>query len=714
VRSWSVPPRTHADRWSRIMPSLALWGLGLVVGATVGALGVAGSHARRRREQSRALADADHQRLEQELVEREQLLEQMGDVAGVGGWERDLSSGRSRWTPQIARIHGLPPDTVPSAARVLDLYLPESRQRAEAAIAAAATDGTPYELELEFIAPDGSHRWVRTMGRPIVDDGVVTRVRGAVWDITAAKEAEHVSKERLALQATLSQLAMSSPGVIYSFRLDPDGRMSFPFASHKLTELFGVTADALAHDAAAAIARVHPDDLARMRGSVARSAETMTIWSHEFRVRHPSRGVIWVEGRSAPSRQDDGSVLWHGFMLDVTDRKLLEEQFRQSQKMEAIGQLAGGVAHDFNNLLTIILGNATLIAEHGGPMVATDQAREIARAADRAASLTRQLLLFSRREVMRPLNVAINDVIANMTRLLQRILGEDIELLASFEPTVPVVRADPGMLEQVLLNLAVNSRDAMPAGGELAIATSLTAHDDTDPGDVPAPDSGMWVCLTVRDTGVGMTPDVQAHMFEPFYTTKDAGKGTGLGLATVYGIVQQHGGWIRVTSTPGAGTTFRIMLPASSGSADEAGAAPAREPVTTDGATVLVVEDEPAVRMLTASVLEQAGYRVITAGSGRLALDVWRAKREAIAAVVTDIIMPDGMTGTDLARAIFADVPDLPVVFVSGYSSEATSAGISLQDGVNFLQKPFQLDDLSRVVRQAIVRRGNATLRGPA
>lgn len=305
---------------------------------------------------------------------------------------------------------------------------------------------------------------------------------------------------------------------------------------------------------------------------------------------------------------------------------------------------------------------------------------------------------------MRPVTLDLNEVVGNMTRLLQRILGEDVALQATFAPGLPPVCADPGMLEQVVLNLAVNARDAMPAGGTLSMATSLQAADSGSDQDERSP----RVVLTVRDNGVGMAPELCARIFEPFFTTKPPGKGTGLGLATVYGIVRQHGGTIDVQSTPGAGTSFTVTWPIddASGSAPSA-SAPHAVP-TYPGATVLVVEDEPAVRLLTAAVLEQAGYRVMAAGTGREALDLIARELTPVDVLVTDVVMPDGVTGPELARRVLATDPGLPIVFVSGYSPEATAAGVSLQDGVSFLQKPYQLEELIRTVGAAVARRRSA------
>ena len=640
--------------------------------------------------------------MEHQLRERERLLEETGRLAEVGGWEWDVVDGVGRWTQEVARMHGLPEDAPADPSSILGLYVGDSREQLRVALEAAVARAEPYELELELEAADGTRKWIRTIGRPVLRDGVVVRVRGALQDITRQKTAEAAMKDRLALQERLSVLAAASPGVIYAFRLDPHGRMSLPLATRQLEDLFGV-AD-LEQDAEPILQRIHPDDAARVRERILESARTLAPWAEEFRYLHPTRGQLWLEGRAAPAPQADGGVLWHGFIFDIGQRKLLEEQFRQAQKMEAIGQLAGGVAHDFNNLLTVILGNATLLGMSSLPAPEAEHTEEITRAATRAADLTRQLLLVSRRQVLHRVPLDLNDAIGSMIRLLGRLLGESVHLHPELAPGLPPVLADPGMLGQVLLNLAVNARDAMPAGGTLVIRTALVDEGFT-PTDGGAPISGPCVCLTVSDTGSGMSDDVLERIFQPFITTKAPGKGTGLGLATVYGIVRQHGGAISVSSQTGAGSTFRIALPAASENPVPVPVMPGGLTAALGGAAVLVVEDEPSVRQLTAGVLEQAGYRVLTASTGRAALDLFHQERDRIEAVITDIVMPDGMSGYDLARILHQEVPGLPVIYTSGYSADAEGGELTLSEGINFLQKPYQLSVLTHVVRQALERR---------
>jgi PAS domain S-box-containing protein len=387
---------------------------------------------------------------------------------------------------------------------------------------------------------------------------------------------------------------------------------------------------------------------------------------------------------------------------DVTQEVALETQLRQAQKMEAIGQLAGGVAHDFNNILTVIQGSASLLLNPQlKPAEKSDCSHQIIRAAERAAGLIRQLLLFGRKQVMQPVNLDLNEVVGGMTRMLKRILGEDIALRSDFASSLPPVFGDAGMIEQVVLNLAVNSRDAMPGGGRLTIATGTETLDERQAQLNPDASPGPHVWLAVSDTGCGIPPENLPRIFEPFFTTKDVGKGTGLGLATVYGIIRQHRGWITVDSEPGKGSTFRICLPAAAGA--RAGEKPPvlqlQLPRGTE--TVLLVEDDLPVRLLVGNLLQRCGYIVLQAESGAAALRIWREHLEKIHLLLTDLVMPDGVTGRQLARQLQSEKPDLKVIYTSGYSAEA-GEGPALIDGVNFLQKPYPSGKLAKTVRNCL------------
>src|SRR5881396_2452491 len=399
---------------------------------------------------------------------------------------------------------------------------------------------------------------------------------------------------------------------------------------------------------------------------------------------------------------EDGHLVrvW-GTQRDVTDQRHLEEQFRQSQKMEAVGQLAGGIAHDFNNLLTAILGNTQLLLRELPPGDSMHgDVEEIRKASERAASLTRQLLAYSRRQMLQPEVLDLNVVMAEMDKMLRRLIGEHIDLVAVFAPDLGRVRADPNQIEQVIVNLAVNARDAMPDGGKLTIATANVDLDETFAqahlGSVP----GSYAMLAVTDTGVGMDATVRAHLFEPFFTTKEVGKGTGLGLATVYGIVKQSGGYISVYSEPGHGSSFKIYLPRIATPAEPPAGAPKGGPAP-GSETVLVVEDEPAVLTLSRRALESQGYVVLAASDADAALRVVERHGGMIHLLLTDVVMP-GLSGRELADRLSAQRPGIRVLYMSGYPGDAVVQHGTLPLGSAFLQKPFSPDGLARKVRDVL------------
>ncbi len=643
-----------------------------------------------------------------------------------------------------------------------------------------------------------------------------------VRDITERRQAEAAVKHRLELEERLSALANHVPGMIYALRMHPDGSFSFPFVGASSEEILAIPPAELMANPEGSLRTVHADDLTALRKSIFDSAGALSLWRAEFRVHHPRKGIIWVEGRASPRREPDGSVLWHGYIDDVTDRKhagevqarlataveqaaeaiiitdphgsilyvnpsferitgyaaaevvggnprvlksgrhdaefydkmweslraegtwtgrmvnkrkdgtvyeeemtissvldangnvvnyvavkrdvtreiQLEQQLRQSQKMEAIGQLAGGVAHDFNNILTVIQGNVSFLLQPGVDAAdVSESARQILAAAERAANLTRQLLLFSRKQVIQPVSLEMNAVVSGMTKMLQRILGEDITLNSEFAPELPPILADAGMIEQVVLNLAVNSRDAMPNGGRLLIATSSRVVEENRASQINGGVSpGEYVCLSVCDSGDGIAPDHLPHIFEPFFTTKEVGKGTGLGLATVHGIVKQHRGWIDVASEAGKGTTFEIWFPAirSQAATNKDERVSSDMPAGTE--TILFAEDESSLRALVVTLLKRCGYRVLAAESGVAALALWQEHKGEIQLLLTDLVMPGGLSGISLAEKLHAEKPELRVVYTSGYSTELKKTS-RLVEGVNFLQKPYSPAALARIVR---------------
>ena len=395
----------------------------------------------------------------------------------------------------------------------------------------------------------------------------------------------------------------------------------------------------------------------------------------------------------------------HCYVDDITDRLNLEAQLRQSQKMESVGQLAAGVAHDFNNMLTIIQGHAGLLLAKADPAKKsmTDSAQAIYFASERAAGLTRQLLVFSRKNVIQRKLLDLREVVGQMNKMLRRLLGETVALEFTPPPELPLVHGDAGMLEQVLMNLVVNARDAMPKGGTLSIMLERIEVTRVFIESHPAAREGSFVCLHVTDNGVGMDTTLISRIFEPFFTTKEVGKGTGLGLATVYGIVKQHDGWIEVASEVGQGSKFSVYLPACPEQAQ-----PARR--DTDPATfirggtetILVVEDEGVLRDMALVILRESGYRILTAGTGWEALEVWEQEQGKIDLLLTDMVMPEGMSGVDLAEKLLERQPQLKVLFASGYTVDEVSEEFLKKNNAHFLQKPYNRVTLSMTVRRAL------------
>ena len=400
----------------------------------------------------------------------------------------------------------------------------------------------------------------------------------------------------------------------------------------------------------------------------------------------------------------DGTVLAIAFVSDISQRKRLEEQLMHAQKMEAVGRLAGGVAHDFNNMLTVISGYNRMILDDLSTLdPLRGYAEEILKAADRAGALTNQLLAFSRRQIMQPRVINVNHVIGQTEKMLHRLIGEDIELALALSPEVGNIKADPNHVEQALVNLAVNARDAMPLGGRLTIETGNVHLDETYAKTHMGVNPGDFVMIAVSDNGHGMDGETRRRIFEPFFTTKEKGKGTGLGLATVYGMVKQTGGDIWVYSEPGQGTTFKLYFPVV--------AEPLTEPLTSDTEqarrsateTILVVEDEKAVRELTVKLLRQLGYTILTAASGAEAIEVSKAHASEIALLLTDVVMPN-MSGRQLADVLLEGRPEMKVLYLSGYTENTVVHHGVLDAGVDFLPKPFSREVLARKLREVLRR----------
>ncbi|MCX7865848.1 MAG: ATP-binding protein [Limisphaera sp.] len=478
---------------------------------------------------------------------------------------------------------------------------------------------------------------------------------------------------------------------------DADGRLT---AANRAAEA------AFQTEAAALLGRpflelFHPDDRSRIEEVMAALRAGKTAAPFEARAASSGSVTRIFELHLQLLRRNGHQVGFECVARDLSERRRLEAQLQQMQRLESVGQLAAGVAHDYNNIMTVILGHTGLLLSEGEwPAPVQESLQEIQRAATRAADLTRQLLAFSRKQVMNVQAANLNEIVSDMGKMLRRLLGEHIELRWELARDLPSIRADVAMIEQVIVNLAVNARDAMPEGGTLTIRTERVTVTDTHLQRCAEAVPGVHVCLSVTDTGIGMDAETMRHIFEPFFTTKPFGKGSGLGLATVFGIVKQHNGWIEVESQPGRGSTFRVYFPP--------GPAPAAPAKTAEAAdlhkgreTILAVEDEPALRLMLVNGLRRLGYQVLAAASGPEALELWRTHRDSIDLVITDMVMPGGLNGRQLAARLREDRPDLKVIFSSGYSHELSAEGLEHLAGA-FLPKPYTPKKLAAIVRACL------------
>ncbi len=561
--------------------------------------------------------------------------------------------------------------------------------------------GEPMEFEEVSGQEDGLHTSIAHKF-PLFDEvGKIYATGGIVTDISERKRAEEDLRHR---EKEQRQLIENVPEVVW--KADEHGNVFF--ISEDIERVFGYSVKEVREGGEELwFGRMHPEDRDRVREEYSRLFHEDRPFDVEYRIQHRDGHWMWWHDRGGSVAEGLDRPIAEGLLSDITQRKEIEQQVRQRLKMEAIGKLAGGVAHDFNNLLTVIKGNTELLSSALTPNQAEHRNLEqIAKAADRAASLTGQLLAFSRMQVLQPKVLDLNAIVEEMGKMLPRLIGADIELVFSPDSALGRVKADPGQLEQVILNLAVNARDAMPQGGRLIIETkNFDMDEESAPRHHPAR-PGPYVLLAVSDTGHGMDTETQSHIFEPFFTTKGQGKGTGLGLATVYGIVKQSAGFIWVYSEPGRGTTFKIYLPRVDADIDRS--APDQKPVaSSDGTeTVLLVEDEDALRDLVGAFLREKGYTVLEANNGVAALRIAETHRGTIHLLVTDMVMPK-MEGWELADHVGIERPDIRVLYLSGYSEWLAAPDSNRGWRGAFLQKPFSMEMLGRKVREALDSRGS-------
>ena len=614
----------------------------------------------------------ERKRLTQNLEEERELLLTLIDSLPDLVFVKDRQSRFALVNRSLAQFSGVSDpkeligksdrDYVP--AELADKYVADDRKVIE-------TGESQINSEELSTFVSGSSRWILTTKVPLVDKrGAVTGLVGISRDITERKQAE----QRL---VSLARFPDESPNPI--LRVTPDGLIIY---SNKASELL-TTSWAGGKEKRIPKAYMHEVTLAWETGQ-----------KKEIEVRESSR----IFAITIVPFTDDGYINLYG--RDVTDERTLSEMLTQAQKMEAIGQLTGGIAHDFNNMLQAISGYCEVLKKR---ITEENQKylEEITKAANRAAALTARLLAFSRKQILRPQVVNTEELIRSIQKMLERVLGEDIELKTFIDPHAGNLLADPGQIEQVLMNLVVNSRDAMPSGGKLTIETSNCVLDEAYARDHPGAKAGKYVCIAVRDTGVGMDQGTLSHIYEPFFTTKDIGKGTGLGLSIVYGIVKQSGGYITCNSEIGQGTTFTIYLPPTLEGADKPLITVSDKTLPKGTENILLVDDEPSVRSIAKIILETAGYVVMEASDGEEALSMASASGTTVALLVTDVVMPT-MSGSELARRVQKSHPRLKVLYISGYTADVISHHGILKAGMNYLQKPFKSLEFLTKVREIL------------
>jgi len=580
---------------------------------------------------------------------------------------------------------------------------PDDRDHTFRESLAAEAEGRGLNLEYRVVHADGTVTHVRELSEPIPGQGDGARDWfGTIQDISDIRKTE---EELRRSEQRFRTLTDNLPGVVYRRIVTPDGQVRDIYVSPRVKELLGVDAEEFTSGRARLNDFLHPDDRDKKLTALRESAETLQPLRIEVRkIVRPSGEVRWWQVNSMPTKLSDGSVQFDGIALDVTERRAAEEQLKQALKMEAIGHLTGGIAHDFNNLLTVILGSADELSESetsGRPRQLLDN---IISATHKASELTARLLAFARKQPLEPRGVNINRFVSELKPLLQRTLGENIDIEMHLQPDLWNAYVDAHQVEAAALNLAINARDAMENGGHLTIDTSNAVIGEAQAiqyGDV---EPGAYVSLSVSDDGCGMPPDVLNRAIEPFFTTKGVGKGTGLGLSMVHGFAKQSGGHMTIYSELGNGTTVRLYFPQIGAAAekDESAVAGPRE-VPRGRETILVVEDNPAVRQTAADMLRGLGYIVLEAADGSEALDIAKGDKK-IDVLFTDVIMPGGMTGPTVARELRAQRPGLRVLYTSRYSENAFVHQGKLDDGVELLQKPYRRQALAQKMRAILDR----------
>ncbi len=641
---------------------------------------------------------------EEALQESEERFRAFMDNLPAMAYIKDESLRHIYGNPAACVLFGRPLEEY-IGTRSRDTVSPELGDAIEARDRRVMAEGITIQNDFSRVTRDGAVQWLSDIKFPItITDGRV-RVGGIAFDITERKKAEEALRESEERYRTVADFTYDS-----EYWIGPDG--SLIYQSPSIERITGYKAEEfLKNHPVLFQSIVHPDDKELFSNHDKNDPRSSDVIKYSFRIISKSGEVRWLENISQPVYDSEGNNLGRrGSSRDVTERKRAEEalreseeQLRQAQKLESIGRLAGGVAHDFNNLLTTIIGYSELISmEEDLNNTTREGVQEIKNSAERAAALTQQLLAFSRKQVLQSQVIDINRLITKLGRMLRRLVSEDIDLTTKLDSNLGKIKADPGQVEQVIMNLVVNARDAMPEGGTLTIETQGLYLDESYHQQHPEVKPGDYVLLAVSDTGHGMDEETRGQIFEPFFTTKEVGKGTGLGLSTVYGIVKQSGGYIWVYSEPNHGTTVKIYLPQLTGTKKPQESLREKKDSMGGTETILLVEDEESLRKMAGKILAGYGYSVIEAKNGMEALEIAiKGDRFKIDLLVTDVIMPK-MGGKELSEKLFEEYPKLKVLYISGYTDNAIDHHGMLDKGVLLLQKPFSPQSLAEKVREVL------------
>jgi len=689
-------------------------------------------------------AVSSHQKAEDQLRRSQAYLDRAQRLARIGNWRWSVQRGELiDCSEAYTEIHGVSRSEIGERIKtqIESAIHPDDREHVKIACRELEKSGASYEIEYRIIRPDGEIRHVQQFGEKVFDDsGRLIETMGTLQDVTELRQVEDIllkahdeleervqartaqlqnanialreqvtereraESEREEREMLLQSTAKNSK-IGYGVWDEQENRYSN--VSEEFAQMMGLTIAQFQERFSSSIEdfeAVHPEDRERYRAYDEAYNADPAITQIEYRLVRPDGEIVHVREVMQPIWDETGQLIQNIITnQDITEQKQIEEQLRQAQKMEAVGQLTGGIAHDFNNLLAVIVGNLELVEGEIEQGAQASEWVEIAiSAAERGAGLTQRLLAFSRKQALRPTALDANALVQGMLDLLRRTIGERIEIELVRDAGLWQSLVDPNQLENAILNLAINARDAMSAGGKLTITTSNARIDDDYARAHTDVAPGQYVLITVSDTGSGMPDDVQKRAFEPFYTTKDVGLGSGLGLSMVYGFIKQSGGHVSVYSEVDAGTTIRLFLPRFSGEGTpESVPIDVSEMLKAKGEAVLVVEDDDELRSLLVRVLRSLGYGVLEANSGAPALEILRSATE-VDLLLTDVVLPERMSGVELVEEALREQPDLHVLYMSGYTEDAILHQGRLVDGAQFLQKPFRMAEVARAARKAL------------